>query len=103
MTSCLRQIQFDKVVSHNPFGAKFQMTFVDCFFVIKQTIAWKKSLNVKLKDRMSISVDPVETAHNEPFHLGLCVCKSLLLSPVAVKELRQDYSSLFVSDQVETP
>ena len=35
---------------------------------------------------MSNSVDPYETAHYEPSHLDLVVCKSLLLLPVTVKE-----------------
>ena len=32
----------------------------------------ERSLYVKLKDWMSNSVDPDETAHNEPSHLDLC-------------------------------
>ena len=37
---------------------------------------------------MSNSIDPDETALYEPSHLDLCCLLSLLLSPVAVKELR---------------
>ena len=40
---------------------------------------------------MSNSVDSDETAHYEPSHLDLCCFKSLLLSPVAVKN--QFYTS----------
>ena len=36
---------------------------------------------------MSNSVDPDETAHYEPSHLDLLCLQSLLISPVAVKEL----------------
>ena len=36
---------------------------------------------------MSNNVDPDETTHDVPSHLDLCCLKSLLLSPVAVKEL----------------
>ena len=37
---------------------------------------------------MSNSIDPDETAHIEPSHLDVCCLLSLLLSPVAVKELK---------------
>ena len=37
---------------------------------------------------MSKSVDPDETAQNEPSHLDLCCLQKLLLSPVALKELK---------------
>ena len=46
----------------NSFGAKFQMTFVVCF-LFKAMYCMERSLYVKLKDRMSNSVDPDETAH----------------------------------------
>ena len=42
---------------------------------------------MKLKDWMSNSVDPDETAHMSRLIWIYSVCKSLLLSPVAVKEL----------------
>ena len=59
----------------NSFGAKFQTKFVFCF-VFLTNYRLERSLYVKLKDLMSNSTDPDETA------------KSLLLSPVTVKELR---------------
>ena len=45
----------------------------------------KRSLYVKLKDGMSNNVDPDETAHMYRLIWTYAVCKSLLLSPVAVK------------------
>ena len=42
-----------------------------------------------LKDWMSNSVDPDETAHMSRLIWIYDVCKSLLLSPVAVKELKK--------------
>ena len=45
----------------------------------------KRSLYVKLKDGMSNSVDPDETAHMSRLFWIYAVCKSLLLSLVAVK------------------
>ena len=46
---------------------------------------------------MSNSVDPDETAHHEPSHLDLCCLpKTLLLSPVAVKELKNNFLGSFV-------
>ena len=47
----------------------------------------KRSLYIKLKDWMSNSVDPDETSHMSRFIWISAVCESLLLSPVAVKEL----------------
>ena len=44
----------------------------------------ERHLYVKLKDWMSNSVDQDEI---EPYNLDICFCKSLLLSPVAVKEI----------------
>ena len=55
------------------FGAKFQTTFVVCFFLLAN-FRFKRSLYVKLKDLLSNSVDPDEMTHYE-------------LSPAAVKEL----------------
>ena len=46
----------------NSFGAKFQTTFVVCFSVLTN-YRLKGSLYVKLKNWMSNSVDPDETAH----------------------------------------
>ena len=37
---------------------------------------------------MSNSVDPDETAHDEPSHLDLCCLQKPMLSPMAVKELK---------------
>ena len=62
----------------NSFGTKFQTTVVVCFFILTN-YRLERCLYVKLKDWMSNSVDPDETAH-------WAVCKSLLLSPAAVKE-----------------
>ena len=36
---------------------------------------------------MSNSIDPDETAHDEPSHLDLCCLQNPILSPTAVKEL----------------
>ena len=48
----------------NSFGAKFQTTFVVCFFfLILTNHLLERRLYVKLKDWMSNSVDPDETAH----------------------------------------
>ena len=55
----------------NSFGAKVQTTFVVCFFFLAN-FCLERSLYVKLKDRMSNSVDPDETALYEPSHLDLC-------------------------------
>ena len=46
----------------NSFGAKFQITFVVCFFILTN-YRLERSLYVNLKDWMSNSVDPDETAH----------------------------------------
>ena len=48
----------------------------------------KRSLYVKLKNWMSNSIHPDEMAHMSPVIWIFAVCKSLLLSPVAVKELK---------------
>ena len=41
----------------------------------------KRSLYVKLKDCMSNSVDPDETAHYEPSHLDLrCLLKPIIIA-----------------------
>ena len=48
----------------------------------------KRSLFVKLKDWISNSVDPDEMAHMSRLIWIYAVCKRLLLSSVAVKELR---------------
>ena len=60
-----------KQVDLNSFGAKFQTTFVFCFLFLT-TYRLERSLYVKLKDWMSNSIDPDETAHYEPSHLDLC-------------------------------
>ena len=68
----LKDLSSPEIVSSplNSFDAKFQRTFVVCFF--QQTIALKEVLYVKLKDWIPNSVDPDETAHYEPSHLDLC-------------------------------
>ena len=58
----------------NSFGAKFQTIFVICFFILTNYRLIRR-LYLKLKDWMSNSIDPDETA------------KACLL-PVAVKELK---------------
>ena len=72
----------------NSFGAKFQTSFVVClfFFFFFKNCRLKRRLWVKLKDN-SNSVDPDETAHMSRLIWIYAVCKSLLLSPMAVKEL----------------
>ena len=52
--------------SFNYFGAKFQTTFVVCFFSLTN-YRLERSLYVKLKDWISNSVDPDETAHSMLF------------------------------------
>ena len=54
----------------------------------------KKSLYVKLKDGMTKSVDPDETATMGRFIWIYAVCKSLLLSLVAVKVKKSHYCSI---------
>ena len=46
----------------NSFGAKFLTTFVVCFFILIN-YRLERRLYIKLKDWMSNSVDPDETAH----------------------------------------
>ena len=46
---------------------------------------------------MSNSIDQDETAHYEPSHLDLSCLLSLLLSPVAVKELRININALWAA------
>ena len=74
----------DPVTAHylNSFGAKFQTTFVVCFFILTDYRLERHSY-VKLKDWMSNSLDLDETAHWS-FIWVYAVCKSLLLSPLAV-------------------
>ena len=69
----------------NTFGAKFQTTFV-CICILTN-YRLERRLYVKLKDWMSNSIYPDETAHLSRLIWIYTVCKSLLLSPVAVKEL----------------
>ena len=64
----------------NSFGAKFQTAFVVCFF-LKTNYRLERSFYVKLKDWMSNSVIMSRLIWS------YAVCKSLLLSPVTVKEL----------------
>ena len=49
---------FQLVFRVNSFGAKFQTTFVVCFFFILTNYLLERCLYVKLKDWMSNSVDP---------------------------------------------
>ena len=66
----------------NSFGANFQATFVVCFFLTNYY--FESSLYEKLKNWMSNSVDPDETARLTWIYSA---SKSLLFSPVAAKEL----------------
>ena len=52
----------DRNLALNSFGAKFQTTFVVCFFILTN-YRLERRLYVKLKDWMSNSVDPDVTAH----------------------------------------
>ena len=54
-------ISFNEWHTFNSFGAKFQMTFVVCFFLTNYRL--ERHLYVKLMDLMLNSVDPDETAH----------------------------------------
>ena len=48
--------------------------------MFQQTIDWEKFFHVKLKDWMSNSVDPDETAHYEPSHLDLrCLQQPIII------------------------
>ena len=81
-----------KMSIFNCFGAKFQTTFVVCFKKKKKRRKYRfeRSLYVKLKDCTSNSVDSDGTAHIMSRLIWIyAVCKSLLLSPVAVKELKK--------------
>ena len=83
-------------VLFNSFGAKIQTTFVVCFSFLTN-YRLKKSLYVKLTDWMSNKVDPDETARMSRLIWIYAVCKSLLLSLVAVKELRYAYPTLQIT------
>ena len=63
------------------------------FFFFLTNYRLERNLYVKLKDLMSNSIDPDETAHCEPSIWFCAVCKSLFLSPVAGKELKK-YSGI---------
>ena len=52
---------YHQVLLLNSFGAKFQTTFVVCFFYF-DNYPLERPLCVKLKDRMSNSIDPDEMA-----------------------------------------
>ena len=73
----------------------FRRHFVVCFYFLTN-YRLKRNLYVKLKDWMSNSVDPDETAHMSRLIWIYVVCKSLLLSPVAVKELSMVLKSLLL-------
>ena len=64
--------------SLNAFAAKLQTAFVVCFFYFNKLI-W--SLYVKLKNWMSNSIEPAETAHYEHSHLDLsCLQKPSIIA-----------------------
>ena len=74
-----------KILVINSFGAKFKTTFVVCFFFFYFNIlSFGKTFICEDERLNSNSVDPDETAH-----WIYAVCKSLLLSPMAVKELNK--------------
>ena len=65
----------------NSFGAKFQTTFVVCFVGFNKISIGKKLMCIKLKNRMSNSVDTDETAHDEPSHMDLrCLQKPNIIA-----------------------
>ena len=56
---------FDEAESFNSFGAKFQMTFVVCFFFYFNKLLFGKVFICKMKKKMNVknSVDPDKTTH----------------------------------------
>ena len=74
----------------NSFSAKFQTTFVVCFFILTR-YRLERRLYIKLRPWMLNSVDPDETAQYGSLSrlIWICaVCKNLLLSPLEVKEFK---------------
>ena len=69
------------------FGAKCQITFVVCFAFLTN-YRLERSLYVKLKDCMSNSVDPDETAHHEPSHLDLCCLQKPIINACGSKRVK---------------
>ena len=69
---------------HKFFRCQISDDIVVCFSFLTN-YRLKRSLYGKLKDGMSKSVGPDETAHMSRLFWIYAVCKSLLLSPVAVK------------------
>ena len=78
---------------HLLFRCKISDDIVVCFSFLTN-YCLKRSLYVKLKDGMSNSVDPDETAHTSRLIWIYTVCKSLLLSTVAVKVKESHYCSI---------
>ena len=83
--SCLPREDRVRLLPINSFGAKFQTTFVVCFSFFLTNYRLKRRYYVKLIDWMSNSVDPDKMVHLSRLIWIYAVCKSLLLSPVAVK------------------
>ena len=78
----------------NSFDAKFQTTFVVCVFLTNYRL--EISLYIKLKDWMSNSVDPYETAHYEPSHLDLRCLEKPIIRPIAYDSERVKCYSPFL-------
>ena len=60
------------------------------FFFLNKLSLGKKSLYVKLKDWMSNSVDPDETAHDEPSHLDLCCLQKPIIIACGSERVNAD-------------
>ena len=78
-------------MSFNSFDAKFQTTFVVCFLFFLTNYRFERSLYVNLKDRMSNSVDPDETAHYEPSHLDLCYLQKTIIMTCGSERVNVSY------------
>ena len=81
---------FIKLNKSKHFRCQISDDIVVCFSFLTN-YRLKRGLDVKLKDRMSNSVDPDETA---PLIWIYIVCKSLLFSSVAVKVKKSHYCSI---------
>ena len=66
------------------------------FFFIFTNYRLERSLYVKLKDRMSNSVDPDETAHNEPSHLELRCLQTPISIACAAKKIKVAHVSMSI-------
>ena len=78
ISHCRPLILLPKMPSINSFSAKFQTTFVVCFSILTHH-RLERRLYVKLKDRMSKSVDPDETAHWAVSSILCCLQRSIII------------------------